>query len=169
MQPWEAIPSFTARDPAMLKWSGLLTRLGGGRQLHFLEDFFSRFDQNMLMVDDYGYAGIDFCQDLDLMLPDDEDWDASLGRKHVISFHAVIFICFLNFIIFLVYGITNIPFVIYRSCTDTTNGDVPDTTQGCTEDRGKIDRHGQERAKRCPRSSRRGSHIVDGTSTVYTR
>ena len=92
----------------------------------------SQLDQDMLMVDDYGYAEIDFHQDPNLVLPDGEDWDASLGKKHVFSFHAVIFICFLNFIVFLVYGITNIPFC--RSCTDTTSEDVPDTTQGCTED-----------------------------------
>jgi hypothetical protein len=30
-------------------------------------------------VDDYGYAGIDFCHDPDLVLPEGEDWDASLG------------------------------------------------------------------------------------------
>ena len=38
------------------------------------------------MVDDYGYAGIDFCNDPDLVLPKRKDWDASLCKKHVISF-----------------------------------------------------------------------------------
>ena len=41
MRPWVAIPSFTARDPTMLKWLGLLVQLGGGWQPHFSEDFFS--------------------------------------------------------------------------------------------------------------------------------
>ena len=45
------------------------------------------------MVDDYG-AGIDFHHDPDLVLPNGEDWDASLGKKHVFSFHTIIFICF---------------------------------------------------------------------------
>ena len=44
------------------------------------------------MVDDYGYAGIDFHQDLDLALSDDEDWDASLGKKHVISFQSFLYV-----------------------------------------------------------------------------
>jgi hypothetical protein len=79
MRLWAAVPSFTARDPAMLKWSGLLIRLGGGRQPHFLEDFFSHLSQDILVVDDYGYAGIDFCNDPDLVLPEGYDWDASLG------------------------------------------------------------------------------------------
>ena len=59
-----------------------------------MEDFFSRLDQDILVVDDYGYTGIDFCQDLELVLPDDEDWDASLGKKCVISFQSF-FVCFL--------------------------------------------------------------------------
>jgi hypothetical protein len=81
MRPWVAIPSFTVRDPAMLKWSGLLVRLGGGRQPHSSEDFFSRLDQDLLMVDDYGYARIDFRNDPDLVLPEGEDWNAALGKK----------------------------------------------------------------------------------------
>ena len=79
MRPWATVPSFIARDPAMLKWSGLLVRLGGGHQPHFSEDFFSRLDQDILVVDDYGYAGINFCHDPDLVLPEGEDWDASLA------------------------------------------------------------------------------------------
>jgi hypothetical protein len=44
MRLWAAIPSFTAKDPTMLKWLGLLVQLGGGRQPHFSKDFFSRLD-----------------------------------------------------------------------------------------------------------------------------
>jgi hypothetical protein len=56
--------------------SSHLTR--DGHQPHFLEDFFSRLDQEILVVDDYGYAGIDFHNDPDLVLPEGEDWDTSL-------------------------------------------------------------------------------------------
>ena len=73
MRPWAAVLSFTARDPTMLKWSGLLVRLGGSRQPHFGEDFFSCLDQDILVVDDYGYTGIDFHHDPDLVLPKGED------------------------------------------------------------------------------------------------
>ena len=73
MRSWAAMPSFTARDPAMLKWSGLLVRLGGRCQPHFSEDFFSFLDQDILIVDDYGYAGIDFHNDPDLVLPEGYD------------------------------------------------------------------------------------------------
>ena len=74
-------PSFSAKDPAMLKWSGLLMRLGGGHQPHFSEEFFSRLDQEILVVDDYGYAGIDFRNDPNLVLLEGYDWDAALGKK----------------------------------------------------------------------------------------
>lgn len=84
----------------MLKWLGLHSRLGGGRQPHFTEDFFSQLDQDILVVDDYGYVGIDFHQDMDLELLEDEDWDMSLGNKHVISFQ----VCY--FCLFLVNGMT---------------------------------------------------------------
>ena len=93
MCTWVAIPSFTSRDLSMLKWSGLLSRLGGGRQPHFTEDFFSRLDHDILVVNDYEYDGIDFHQDPDLEIPEDEDWNASLGKKHAISF-PFIFVCF---------------------------------------------------------------------------
>ena len=79
MGPWPAMPSFTARDPTMLKWSGLLVQLGGRHQPNFSEDFFSRLDQDILIMDDYGYAGIDFRNDPDLVLPEVYDLDASLG------------------------------------------------------------------------------------------
>ena len=102
MRPWAAIPSFIARDLTMLKWSGLLIWLGGGRQPHFSEDFFSHLDQDMLMVDDCGYMGIDFHNDPDLVLPKGEDWDATLGKKHVISFsyHDYFFVYFVILLFF---------------------------------------------------------------------
>ena len=37
------------------------------------------------MVDDYQYAGIDFRNDPDLVLPKGEDWDATLGKKNMLS------------------------------------------------------------------------------------
>ena len=57
------------------------SRSTGGRSStsFFREDFFSRLDQDILLVDDYGYVGIDFRHDPELVLPKGEDWDASLG------------------------------------------------------------------------------------------
>ena len=98
----------------MLKWSGLLVRLGGGRQLHFLEDFFSRLDHDILVMDDYGYAGIDFRHDLDLVLPGGEDWDAALGMLR-----SLFCLCFCMFSIFWCFLVFDTMFVfaqIARHC-----------------------------------------------------
>ena len=38
-----------------------------------------------MVVDVYGYAGVDFRNDLDLVLPEGEDWDVDLSKKHAIS------------------------------------------------------------------------------------
>lgn len=64
------------------------------RDLHSVtfEMVIVRLDQDILVVDDYKYIGIDFFQDLDLALPEDEDWDAALGKKHVMSFEIVVFV-----------------------------------------------------------------------------
>ena len=85
----------------MLKWSSLLIRLGGGRQPHFSEDFFGRLDQDLLVVVDYGYVGIDFRNDPDLVLPEGEDWDSTLGKKHAISsFSSDVFDIFMIYNVF---------------------------------------------------------------------
>lgn len=65
----------------MKKWSEVLSHLGGGRQLHFSEQFSDRFDQQMWVIDDYGYAGIDFCEDPELVFPQGEDSDHEIGKK----------------------------------------------------------------------------------------
>jgi len=84
----------------MLKWSGLLVRLGGGRQPHFSEDFFSRLDHDILVIDDYGYSGIDFRHDPDLGLPVGEDWDASLGMLLISSLFMFLDVFLYFFIVF---------------------------------------------------------------------
>ena len=77
------------------------------------------------MVNDYGYVGIDFHNDPDLVLPKGEDWDTTLGKKHAISFFSnVVFYFFMTFIMFLVFDITTIVFC--RSSTDMTDRHVSD-------------------------------------------
>lgn len=55
------------------------------------------------MVDDYGYAGIDFRNEPDLFLPEGEDWDSALGKKYVISsFNSDVFDIFMIYNVFCV-------------------------------------------------------------------
>ena len=92
------------------------------------------------MVDDYGYVGIEFRQDPNLALSNHEDWDASLSKKHVISFQSF-FVCFLFYDVFGGWYNKNNLYVIYRSSTSTTSGDVPDITPWITEDRSGTEWH----------------------------
>ena len=55
----------------------------------------------MLVIDDYGYVGIDFRNDPDLVLPEGEDWDTALGKKHAISsFSSDVFDIFMIYNVF---------------------------------------------------------------------
>ena len=63
----------------MKKWSEVLSRLGGGRQPHFNDEFFDRFDRQIWAIDDYGYVGIDFYEDPKVVLREDEEWDCDIG------------------------------------------------------------------------------------------
>ena len=154
MRPWAAMPSLIARDPAMLKWSGLLVWLGGGCQPHFSEDFFSRLDQDIMVMDYYGYAGIDFCHDPDFVLPMGEDWDASLGMLWSLFFSY--FWCFSIFYIFF-WCLTQCLFVLYRSRAITTGRDVAVSTEGCFIGRCCSERH----RRRVWHRPRRGGGIID--------
>jgi hypothetical protein len=53
------------------------------------------------VADDYGYVGIDFCNGPYLVLPEGEDWDSALGKKHAISsFSSDIFDIFMIYNVF---------------------------------------------------------------------
>ena len=115
----------------MLKWSGLLVRLGGRRQPHFSEEFFSQLDQEILVVDDYRYVRIDFRNDPDLVLPEGYDWDASLGKKNMLDLFSqqLCFYAFRHFYMFLVFD--RIFFVLYKSCAEAADENVSTHTEGC--------------------------------------
>jgi hypothetical protein len=45
--------------------------------------FFDWLRSQMLMVDDYAYAGLDFKGDPDLVLPEGSQW-GNLGKKYIL-------------------------------------------------------------------------------------
>ena len=72
----------------MKKWIELLSCLGGGRQHHFDEDFFSWFDSQIWAVDEYRYAKVDFRHDPNMVLSLGEVWDDSTGMLSLFTlFH----------------------------------------------------------------------------------
>ena len=79
-------------------------------------------------MDDYGYAGIDFHNDSDLVLPEGYDWDASVGMLDLFS-QQLYFYAFCLFSMFLVFD--TIFIVLYRSCAAATDRYVSAHTERC--------------------------------------
>jgi hypothetical protein len=58
------------RDPAMARWTEVMRRHGGGRvPTPYNEDFFYWLQRQVIALDDYPYAGIEFRGDPDMPLP----------------------------------------------------------------------------------------------------
>ena len=58
------------RDPRMHRWVELMARHVGQSSIVFLTAFFAWFRRQVIAIDDYAYAGVDFRGDLDLALPE---------------------------------------------------------------------------------------------------
>ena len=64
------VPLHGVRDPAQRRWADAMRRLGGGRVANpYLADFFPWWRQQIVSIDDYPYAEIDFRGDSDMLLP----------------------------------------------------------------------------------------------------
>ena len=62
--------SLRAWDPRMLRWVQVMARTGAGRgRVKFGDPFFRWLRDQILMVEDYAYTGMDFTGDPDLPLP----------------------------------------------------------------------------------------------------
>jgi hypothetical protein len=68
------------RDPKMLRWCQLMARHVAGPIIKYDDTFFDWLQPQILMVDNYAYAGLDFRGDPDLVLPEDAQW-GELGKK----------------------------------------------------------------------------------------
>ena len=66
----------------MGKWVDMMKRLGGGEvpKNNFHDELFSRWEQQVIGVEDYAYGCMDFKGDPDLVLPPDAEWGA-IGKK----------------------------------------------------------------------------------------
>ena len=58
-------------------------------------EFFIWLYRQLIMVEDWPYAGADFTEDPDLPLPEGEEWDEELGMTSLLFFFYVLCIfCF---------------------------------------------------------------------------
>lgn len=74
------------RDPHIGRWDDLMKRIGGGEvpKTNFDDDFFLWWEQQVISIEDYLYAGMDFRGDPDLVLPPDAAWGAI--NKNIFKF-----------------------------------------------------------------------------------
>jgi hypothetical protein len=74
-------------DPSMAQWIEVMRRQGGGRvSTPYNDDFFFWWRRQVISLDDYPYAGIDFRGDPDMPLPPGATY-GDIGNKFLnISF-----------------------------------------------------------------------------------
>ena len=61
LRPQVVFNEIRARDPCMLRWVEIMARIGGGgAKVKFEAPFFHWLSDQILMIEDYAYAGTDF-------------------------------------------------------------------------------------------------------------
>ena len=95
MRPRVPLSRLDSEDPRMTRWVEAITHHGGGGhpRVTYGTVFFRWLRGQLLMVEDYSYAGEDFRDDPDLPLPEGDQWD-DRGKKHI-TIHVF---CFLYYI-----------------------------------------------------------------------
>ena len=85
----------------MLRWVQIMAHTGEGRgRVKFGDVFFKWPQDQMLMVEDYAYAGIDFSGDPDLPLPPGGQWGDIGKKQETLNMENVfMFLCFIFFMI----------------------------------------------------------------------
>jgi hypothetical protein len=64
------------REPRLMRWVHVLARHGGGEGGHYFTTIVARVWRKMSQVIlQFPYAGMDYRQDPDMVLPPGEDWD----------------------------------------------------------------------------------------------
>jgi len=87
----------SARDPWMGRWAGLMKQLGCGEvpKTTFDDEFFLWWEQQVIAVEDYPYASMDFQGYLDIMFQPDATW-GTIGTNDFSFLNFKIFLDFLS-------------------------------------------------------------------------
>jgi hypothetical protein len=103
---FERVPSFSPRMtvrghlvtfPAVCRWETLLPRQGGGRTVEsFNDDFFAWLSRQILAIEDYPYAGIDFSRDPSMPVPPGEV-RGEIGKSLPVQFLFFAYVIFMSF------------------------------------------------------------------------
>ena len=81
MRPQVVFIELRSWEPCMQRWVQIIARTRAGRgKVKFGEPFFRWLRDQLLMVEDYAYAGTNFSGDPDLPLPPGGQW-GDIGKK----------------------------------------------------------------------------------------
>jgi hypothetical protein len=84
MQPQIALSIQPVGEPCMERWTNMSPRLGTDSEFKFIGDLFAWLGCQLIMIEDFPYAGVDFRGSMDLVLPDGVDWNASCEKPRMI-------------------------------------------------------------------------------------
>jgi hypothetical protein len=95
MQPQVPLISCPTIEPRMEQWMSLSSRLGN-EPLTFLFtiDFFAWWGRQLVVIEDFPYAGVEFRGNANLVLLEGTQWDASGTKDHNLVNFVFVFICF---------------------------------------------------------------------------
>ena len=70
------------REPRQARWAALIPRTREGPVRHFFDDgFFDWLNHQIIMMEDYPYAGMKFTGDPELVLPPSTQWGLDGKRR----------------------------------------------------------------------------------------
>jgi hypothetical protein len=97
MQPQVALIACPATEPQMERWTSLSPRLGNEPStFRFTTDFFTWWRRQLVVIEDFPYAGVDFRGSADLVLPEGIQWDVSGTKLNLVMYFCFyILYCFL--------------------------------------------------------------------------
>jgi hypothetical protein len=73
----------------------------------FNDDFFSWLSRQILAIEDYPYAGIDFSRDLEIPVPPGEE-RGEMGKSPPIQFFLFAYVIFMSFLIYIMFLYTRV-------------------------------------------------------------
>ena len=86
-----AVDAGRLREPRMVRWSALMAchAIEGTEIVRFLPSYFRWLDRQLFVIEDFPYAGIDFCGDREMALPAGEQWDESgtIIFQHLLNYN----------------------------------------------------------------------------------
>jgi hypothetical protein len=117
MQPQIALAVRPVDEPRMERWTSLSPRLVSESEFRFTGDFFAWLRRQVLWIEEFPYADVDFRRSMDLILPDGEDWDESGKRPSYI-------LSPVSFCVFCVFYILYFFWYVRECLTDVFTSDV---------------------------------------------